>query len=193
MIEYETANKNNQRKIKKGLSHIRLRPKSSGKFKGIITAFTENSRDYTSENWEWIGNKYHKKNKGQMPSAFEIQEGLIKETEVQVNASKIPMSNDELDEVEQNFEDIVVDLFKLAKKKKQFYEPLTKEILSNSEEPIVQLLIYLFAMESFIPYVLNKASRDRDYQKIKTMGPYAAALGVIIGWAQEPRSKEDES
>jgi len=28
------------------------------------------------------------------------------------------MNNDELDEVEQNFEDIIVDLFKLAKNKK---------------------------------------------------------------------------
>ena len=74
MIEYETSNKQNQRKIKKGLSHIRMRPKSSGKFKGVITAFTESSREreFTGENWEWIGNKYHKKNKGQMPSPFEI-------------------------------------------------------------------------------------------------------------------------
>jgi len=28
------------------------------------------------------------------------------------------MNNDELDEVEQNFEDIIVDIFKLAKNKK---------------------------------------------------------------------------
>lgn len=42
-------------------------------------------------------------------------------------------------------------------------------------------------MESFIPYCLNKASREKDFKKIKTMGPYATAIGVIIGWAQESR------
>jgi hypothetical protein len=42
-------------------------------------------------------------------------------------------------------------------------------------------------MESFIPSALNKASRDKDFDKIKTLGPYATALGLIIGWASEKR------
>jgi lipid-binding SYLF domain-containing protein len=59
--------------------------------------------------------------------------------------------------------------------------------LSDPDQKIVQILLYLFSFESFIPYVVNKASRDKNFDKIKTMGPYATALGLIVGWAQEKK------
>jgi hypothetical protein len=72
MVEYETNDKSSQRTIKKGLSHLRMRPSTSTKFKGLITAFQESSRQYTADNWEWLGHKFNKNNKWAIPSVYQI-------------------------------------------------------------------------------------------------------------------------
>ncbi len=42
-------------------------------------------------------------------------------------------------------------------------------------------------MESFIPYKLNEACRNKDKSKIKTFGPFAFVLQKIICYAQIER------
>jgi hypothetical protein len=42
-------------------------------------------------------------------------------------------------------------------------------------------------METFIPYILNQAERDKDSSKILTLGPYAYALKIITQFAQNNR------
>ena len=41
-------------------------------------------------------------------------------------------------------------------------EPLTVQILSDPSNKIVQLILYIYSMESFIYYDLNKATREKD-------------------------------
>ena len=43
-------------------------------------------------------------------------------------------------------------------------------------------------MENFAIYELNRASRFKDESKLVTLGPWAKALGMIIGWAQRHRT-----
>ena len=65
--------------------------------------------------------------------------------------------------------------------------PLTPKILSNPENKITKLLLYLYSMESFIYEELNQASRKKDKSKIQFYGAYAAALSYIIYTANEKR------
>ncbi len=44
----------------------------------------------------------------------------------------------------------------------------------------MKTLIYIYTMETFIYGDLKKASLKRDYTRVKTLGPYARALGEII-------------
>jgi len=46
-------------------------------------------------------------------------------------------------------------------------------------------------METFLPYVINKASRDKDESKVKTLGPYVYCLDYMIKHACSISSKED--
>ena len=58
--------------------------------------------------------------------------------------------------------------------------PLTSRQLSNPHSGIVQIIIGIYTMETFIYREMNKASREQDLSKIKFYGPLAAALGFII-------------
>jgi hypothetical protein len=44
-------------------------------------------------------------------------------------------------------------------------------------------------MQSFIPYKLNEACRNKDKTKIKTFGPFAFVLQKIIFYAQMQSEK----
>ena len=73
------------------------------------------------------------------------------------------------------------DIFKLGQQQHiDFKKPLTPRILSDPNNPFVKTLVYIYSMESFVYYEMNKASRTKDVSKIKFYGPFASALGYII-------------
>ena len=42
--------------------------------------------------------------------------------------------------------------------------------------------MYVYSMDTSIPSLLNKASRDKDISRVDTLGPFAAVLNqVLIG------------
>ena len=63
---------------------------------------------------------------------------------------------------------------------KDFNKPLTPKILSDANHKFVRNLIYIYSMETFIYSEINKASREKDVDKIKFYGAFASALGFII-------------
>ena len=52
---------------------------------------------------------------------------------------------------------------------------------------MVRLIIYIYSMQTFINKSLNKASREKNLTKSKTLGPFAAVLGQIVQSAAENR------
>ena len=64
-------------------------------------------------------------------------------------------------------------------------KPLTWETLDDPKADIVCGLLYVYSMETFVYSTLNTATRDHDSTKIMTLGPMAAALGEIVGWAEK--------
>lgn len=58
--------------------------------------------------------------------------------------------------------------------------PLTSKQLSQPSSKIVDILMSIYTMESFIYRDMNKASREQDMTKLKYYGPLAATLGFII-------------
>jgi hypothetical protein len=59
-------------------------------------------------------------------------------------------------------------------------KPLKEEILLDPSHPVTQTLIYIHSMETFIYKDLKKASLEKDITKIKTLGPYALVMAVIL-------------
>ena len=59
-------------------------------------------------------------------------------------------------------------------------KPLTEKILSDPNNNVTKLILYLYSMESFIYSDLNKACRNKEKQKIKFYGAFSAALSFII-------------
>ena len=59
-------------------------------------------------------------------------------------------------------------------------KPLTPKILSDPSHKLVQTLVYIYSMQTFIFTEMNKASRAKDIHKIKFYGPLASALSMII-------------
>ena len=45
-------------------------------------------------------------------------------------------------------------------------------------------------METFLPFSLNKAIRDKDPTKVLSLGPFSRALGEITFWAQLKRKDQ---
>ena len=78
-------------------------------------------------------------------------------------------------------------LFKLAKIEYHIDKPLTPKILSDPYHKVVQQLIYIYSMQSFIFEDLNRVCREKDRSKIKFYGAFAAALSFIINCANRNR------
>lgn len=58
--------------------------------------------------------------------------------------------------------------------------PLTMKELRNKNSKVNRTLIYIYSMETFIPYELNRACRDQNVDMVPIYGPLAAALSYII-------------
>jgi len=58
-------------------------------------------------------------------------------------------------------------------------EPIVLEDLINKNSNIVKSIVYVYTLETFIPYSMNKGIRDRDKNIHKNLGPYANILKII--------------
>lgn len=59
-------------------------------------------------------------------------------------------------------------------------KPLDFKMLSDPNNHFVQTIIYIYSMQSFIFREINKTTRNKDVEKIKYYGPFAAALSFIV-------------
>ena len=85
-----------------------------------------------------------------------------------------------------------IRIFSLSKQVVDHSQPLTREILSDSNHDVVKTIIYIYTMESFIFTELNKASRNKDATKIKYFGAFAAALSYIVHCGNDNEIENDE-
>ena len=66
-------------------------------------------------------------------------------------------------------------------------EPLNDKILHDPDHPVTQTLIYIHSMETFIYGDLKKASLNKEITKVKTLGPYAFVMKIILNWSLEKK------
>lgn len=52
--------------------------------------------------------------------------------------------------------------------------------LFDPTSAVVALILYIYQMENIVYSKLNRSSRFKDQSKIKTLGPFSSALGMII-------------
>ena len=53
----------------------------------------------------------------------------------------------------------------------------------NHDKKITKSILFMYSMETFLPYTLNKAEREKDASKVKSLGPVGYALRGISYWA----------
>ena len=53
------------------------------------------------------------------------------------------------------------------------------KFLENPESEITKSFLFIYSMETFIVYNLNKSEREQDLCKILSFGPYSYALNII--------------
>jgi len=59
-------------------------------------------------------------------------------------------------------------------------KPMTREVFENPYSPEVLLILNLYSMEPPFYAALNKAMRDLDMDKLKTLGPFAMAIYWVL-------------
>jgi hypothetical protein len=59
--------------------------------------------------------------------------------------------------------------------------------LWNPKSKICRSLLYIYSLESYLPYALNQASCEMDESKVETLGPFAYVLAIIVAFAQRFR------
>ena len=62
--------------------------------------------------------------------------------------------------------------------------PIDSKLLTGKPySQTVSTILYLYALETFIPRAINVAQRKFDQSKIPTLGPLAKILMVIVGYS----------
>ena len=74
-----------------------------------------------------------------------------------------------------------------------FDRPLTPKVLSDPDHKVVEHIMYIYSMESFIYSDLNRVCREKDKSKIKYYGAFAAALSFIINSGNKNVKKQTDS
>jgi hypothetical protein len=59
-------------------------------------------------------------------------------------------------------------------------EPVKMKAASDPESGLTKLILYLYSMQTFLYSEINRASRDKDKSKIKTLGPFSFVLSWIV-------------
>ena len=73
-----------------------------------------------------------------------------------------------------------------------FKKPMTPKILSDPNHSFVKMLVYVYTMETFIFREMNKASRTKDFEKLKFYGPFASALSFVIHTGNKNKKDQKE-
>ena len=64
------------------------------------------------------------------------------------------------------------------------------EQLNDPNNPLVILIIYIFTMETFVYFEINKGLRNKDTCKAATLGPFAKILGYIMAFDANRKRKD---
>ncbi len=55
-------------------------------------------------------------------------------------------------------------------------EKIKSEEIINAGSVITKSILFIYSMETFLPYTLNKVDRDKDVTKVYSLGPFAWTL-----------------
>jgi hypothetical protein len=67
---------------------------------------------------------------------------------------------------------------------------LTWKILEDKSHKITKFILYLHTLESFLYKELKHASRNKDEDKIMSLGPYALVLTYILNKSNQIKENE---
>lgn len=99
------------------------------------------------------------------------------------------LSEKELDELLYNHQLAWELFFYIAVDYELMNVEISPNILENTpNDPIVQMVLFIYSMETSLPNEINLASIMRNQDTVITLGPYAFALGEINNAANQTRT-----
>ena len=116
-----------------------------------------------------------------MPTPNEIISGIVKEGQAQQKNAKY--SKNKINILNKKAWLKIFNNFNLG----NMDETIKIKDIRNPDSEIVKAILYIYSKETFLPYILNKASREKDQSKVKTIGPYAYVLNEILTASQKYR------
>lgn len=120
-----------------------------------------------------------------MPTKRQIIDGILKEDKDLVmdgnNSKNSESKKEHLNEVIHTRSQAWKVLFKVG----GFFDSnidlqIDKNELLDPLNPITTTMLFLYSLETFIPELINKASREKDQSKVKTLYPFARVLHQIV-------------
>ena len=130
-------------------------------------------------------------NHSYFPTLRDIRDGIIRAQINVLNINSRAWNSETLfKQIKSSYESNWETLFDIQLLGIGLDTPLTPKILSDPTHKITQKILYLYSMESFIYNDLNAAIREKDKSKIDNYGPFAAALGFIIHFANSNRGNK---
>ena len=204
--------KHAHRKIYRGKSHQRPRPKAQDRFFCEITANAFRSTvggDWNAVDWlgkEWRKLNYKHRKDYACPYMNQIMDGILLEAKEDLQTtygSKFSSTKERLRVAERNISKTWINLFNTANVQYTYIEgtkfipfvdeQMTQKILSDPKHPITVMLLYCYSIQSFIHPIVNSAFKKRNHRKVFTMGPFATSLLSILHNASENRVDIDKS
>lgn len=127
---------------------------------------------------------------GRMPTWNEIINGIIEENKKHIDAKYKEEKTEEAtqEQIEQEKKNLEVAwrAFGLAADLGDPNRPLDHKELLYKNNKHHQTIMMIYSLETFLYRDLNRASRNRDQSKVRTLGPYACALQcILIGIRQD--------
>lgn len=104
----------------------------------------------------------------------------------EVYHEKVEIYEEEDREIMEKYEESWRAIFEAAELD-DIYEEISWQSLKDPKSKVTKLVLFLYSMETFIPYELNRASREQDQSKVHTLGPFACLLKFIIESANANR------
>ena len=141
---------------------------------------------YCPADYAWLTKTWREKNQRMFPTPREIMSGLVEEA----RGGDALYSQDKSLLVDQRINALIA-LFQITglSEGASIDTTLSTEALHDPGNKIAQGVLFLHSLETFLPTALNKAIRQKDECRVRTLGPYAVALRQVVLGAEAGKGR----
>ena len=66
-------------------------------------------------------------------------------------------------------------------------EEINPETLHDPKNKIVQAILFIYSLDTFLPQTINIVNREQDFHFVNSLGPFVILMRTILNGAQAER------